>query len=238
MSVNNEPVENDDININVFSETDIIQNPIQNIKKNYDVNLLKDEILFLREEIENKTRENIELKYEMAQKKTNKKKQNGDINEEIEAIINTNSVGYVKSTIFYIKIWNFFTGLFITFKYIILILVVPTLTFASTTYTQYNLNFIAGIFSLTGLAFEKMGKYCEINSKRRVTKLNKILQEHGNINKIQDDSDFDMENKHTDLSDNSPEEAKRSFKLKSTTKLLNQSKSAKNVCVVAFGEDN
>jgi hypothetical protein len=248
MIVNNEPIENTSDNtcsINIAENPIQILNQPENenednntnvIKKNYDVNLLKTEILSLKNELEKKLQENMLLQYEMTQ--NNKKKEKTDVDAEIDSIINSNSISYVRSAIFYIKIWNFFAGLFVTLKYIILILIVPTLTFASTTYTQNNLNFVAGISSLTGLAFEKMGNYCEINSKRRVEKLNKILQEHGNLNKIQDDSDFEVDDKHNNLSDNnSQEETKRSFKLKSTVKSQNQRKSAKNVCVVAFGEN-
>lgn len=234
MNENNEPIENNENIINVL-QTELIElrNNTENLKNElsritFAYQTLRIENTNLNEQIRNQAQNQVSIK-----------NTNNDINKEIDTIINLHSVEYIKSAMFYIKIWNFFTGFFITFKYIILIMIVPTLTFASTTYTQYSLNFIAGISSLTGLAFEKMGRYCEINSKRRVEKLNKILKEHGNNTTIQDDSEFDVELKRVSAlnSDSSPDERKsRVIKLKSNNNIQKQSdnNSAKNVCIVAI----
>jgi hypothetical protein len=165
--------------------------------------------------------------------KTNKTKNNSSeqVNIEIENIINNNSIEYVKNSISTIKSWNILTGILATFKYLVLILLVPTLTFASTTYTQHNLNFVAGILSLVGIAFEKMGKYCETNSKRKVEKLNKILREYGNNIQIQDDSEYDIDDTDEQTENN------RDFVLKTKSKKnIKNKNTGKNVCSIAFGE--
>lgn len=200
--------------------------PVENTNKlnniifdNGDFELLKNEIKALKVELEKRRLENETLK------KTSKNNSTTQMSVEIENIINENSVEYVRNAIFTIKLWNFLTGSFITLKYLMLILFVPTFTFASSTYTQYNLNFAAGILSLIGISFEKLGKYCETNSKRKVEKLNKILQEYGNNMQIQDESHFEIDDEQTN---------KRDFKPR--IEKIRNNKICKTVCSIAFGE--
>lgn len=95
--------------------------------------------------------------------------------EVLDDMILPDNKNYIENSLVWIKVWNFVAILFVALKYLIMILVVPTLTFASTTFTGYNLNFAAGILSLCGIAFEKLSQFCSANSKKRNEKMNKMI---------------------------------------------------------------
>lgn len=106
--------------------------------------------------------------------------------EIMEDLIFPNNKNYIASSLRWTKFWGALSGLFITLKHFFAILVVPALTFTSTTYTEYNLNYFAGIASLSGIALEKMGQYCAISAKKRTEKMNSILETFGINDKMID----------------------------------------------------
>ena len=95
--------------------------------------------------------------------------------KEIEKMIVLNNKEYIENSMTVVRLWCFLAGLLDSLRDFILILVVPALAFASTRYIDYNLNFIAGILSLCGIAFEKLAKKCSKNAKSRNDKMNKLI---------------------------------------------------------------
>lgn len=99
--------------------------------------------------------------------------------EILNEMILPNNKKYISDSLSWIIIWNYLSEIFIAFKYLIMILIVPTLTFASTTFPDRNLNFTAGILSLCGIAFEKLSQFAIANSKKRNEKMNKMIDALG-----------------------------------------------------------
>ncbi len=98
--------------------------------------------------------------------------------EIIEKLISNNK-SYIENSLWWIKFWNSMAGTFTAIRYILLILIVPTLSFASTAYKYPELNFTAGTLSLCGIGFEKFSQYCSANSKKRNKKTNEIIRKFG-----------------------------------------------------------
>jgi hypothetical protein len=157
--------------LNIYKTVDIFFDNIQNnlIPK------IKNDIIVEMENVKENAKENKNLEGIEKLKK-----------EIIDDMILPDNKNYIASSIFWIKIYNVLSAIFVALKYILMILVVPTLTFASTTFTDKNLNFVAGILSLCGIGFEKLSLFCSANAKKRNEKMNKMIEALGIEQKVID----------------------------------------------------
>jgi hypothetical protein len=154
--------------------------------------IMQEKIREIEEKLESKNQELLQIEINFSnrleqirndivielQKQNEEKESNGieKIRKEVlDDMILPDNKNYIENSLIWIKVWNFFAMLFVALKYIIMILVVPTLTFASTTFTEHYLNFAAGILSLCGIAFEKLSQFCSANAKKRNEKMNKMI---------------------------------------------------------------
>jgi hypothetical protein len=205
---NNLPTHNDPINENdkvsnasseLLSQCNSPEHSFNGTPRKDNINLelpMQDKIREIEEKLELKNQEFLQIETNFSnrleqikndiviemQKQNEERESNGieKIRKEVlDDMILPDNKDYIANSLTWIKVWNFFAMLFVALKYLIMILIVPTLTFASTTFTGYHLNFAAGILSLCGIAFEKLSQFCSANAKKRNEKMNKMIASLG-----------------------------------------------------------
>lgn len=113
--------------------------------------------------------------------------------EVLDDMILPDNKKYISSSLCCINVWNLFATTFTALKYLIMILFVPTLSFAASSYPDRGLNFAAGILSLLGIACEKLGVFCTASAKKRNEKMNKMIKALGIDYRVSDTSFGDPE---------------------------------------------
>jgi hypothetical protein len=94
----------------------------------------------------------------------------------MDKIILPDNKSYIENSMCMISFWRGLSGVLVIIKYLLLLLAVPTLTFAATSYPSYHLAFIAGVLSLSGVFCEKFSQFATENSKKRNQTMNKMLK--------------------------------------------------------------
>jgi hypothetical protein len=195
LPTHSDPTNEIDIDIDKVSQHNSSENSLDGTPRKYNTNLelpIQDQIREIEEKLELKNQEFLQMETNFSNRleqikndiiiemqKQNEERESNEIEkirkEVLDDMILPDNKDYIANSLTLIKVWNFFAILFVALKYLIMILIVPTLTFASTTFTEHHLNFAAGILSLCGIAFEKLSQFCSANAKKRNEKMNKMI---------------------------------------------------------------